>query len=91
VNAIACQQLTVSVGIMLPNRLAQTRGMAFGESSAAAFAFPAPGELGRARPETLGALGFSRQKATALVRLGQECAGDASHLEALAKLNDQRQ
>ena len=88
VNAIACQQLTVSVGIMLLNRLAQTRGMAFGESSAAAFAFPAPGELGRARPETLGALGFSRQKATALIRLGRECAGGASHFDALAKLDD---
>ena len=53
-NAIGCQQLTVLVGIMLLNRLARTRGMAFGEVPAAAFAFPAPEDLGRARPETLG-------------------------------------
>jgi DNA-3-methyladenine glycosylase II len=88
VNAIACQQLTVLVGIMLLNRLARTRGMAFGEVPAAAFAFPAPEDLGRARPETLGTLGFSRQKATALIGLGRECAGDASHFDALAKLDD---
>ena len=90
VNAIACQQLTVLVGIMLLNRLAQTRGKAFGPSPAMAFAFPTPEELGSARPETLGALGFSRQKASALIRLGQECAGDASHLEALAELDDRQ-
>lgn len=88
VNAIACQQLTVLVGIMLLNRLARTRGMAFGEGPAAAFAFPPPEDLGRARPETLGTLGFSRQKATALIRLGRECAGDANHFDALAKLDD---
>jgi DNA-3-methyladenine glycosylase II len=88
VNAIACQQLTVLVGVMLLNRLARTSGMAFGPSYAAAFAFPTPEELGSARPETLGALGFSRQKAGALIRLGRECAGDAGHLEALEKLDD---
>lgn len=90
VNAIACQQLTVLVGIMLLNRLARTRGMAFGPGSAAAFAFPTPEELGSTRPETLGALGFSRQKASALIRLGRECASDASHLEALAELDDRQ-
>lgn len=90
VNAIACQQLTVLVGIMLLNRLARTRGMAFGPSPAAAFAFPTPEELASARPETLGALGFSRQKASALIRLGRECAGDASHFEALAELDDRQ-
>jgi len=90
VNAIACQQLTVLVGIMLLNRLARTRGIACGASSAAAYAFPTPEDLGSARPETLNALGFSRQKASALIRLGQECAGDASHLEALAELDDRQ-
>jgi len=88
VNAIACQQRTVLVGIMLLNSLARTRNMAFGEGPAAAFAFPAPEDLGRARPETLGTLGFSRQKATTLIRLGRECAGGASHFDALAKLDD---
>ncbi|MGH7986335.1 MAG: DNA-3-methyladenine glycosylase family protein [Candidatus Acidiferrales bacterium] len=88
VNAIACQQLTILVGVMLLNRLARTRGMAFGRNPAAAFAFPTPQELGGARPDTLGALGFSRQKASALITLGRVCAGDASHLEALAELDD---
>lgn len=90
VNAIACQQLTVLVGIMLLNRLARTCGMALGPNPAAAFAFPTPEELASARPETLGALGFSRQKASALIRLGRECAGDASHFEALAELDDRQ-
>ena len=90
VNAIACQQLTVLVGVMLLNRLARTSGVAFGPSYAAAFAFPTPEKLGSARSETLGALGFSRQKASALIRLGQECAGDTSHLEALAELDDRQ-
>lgn len=90
VNAIACQQLTVLVGIMLLNRLAGTRGMPFGPSPATVFAFPAPEELATARPVTLGALGFSRQKASALIRLGRECAGDARNLEALAELDDRQ-
>lgn len=51
VNAIACQQLTALVGVMLLNRLARTSGMAFGPSSAAALAFPTPEELGSAWPE----------------------------------------
>jgi DNA-3-methyladenine glycosylase II len=75
---------------MLLNRLARTRGMAFGPSPVAFFAFPTPEELGSARPETLGTIGFSRQKASALVRLGRECAGDASHLEALVELDDRK-
>lgn len=90
VNAIACQQLTVLVGIMLLNRLARTHGMAFGRRSEAVFAFPGPEELSKARPQSLGALGFSRQKSGALIRLARECAEDDSHLEALATLDDRR-
>jgi len=87
VNAIACQQLTVLVGITLLNRLARKWGTRIGTSEDA-FGFPLPHELRRARSESLQALGFSRQKTKALLGLVRRYGSDTGELEALAVSTD---
>ena len=70
-NGIACQQITLTQGIRLLNRLAQTYGLAFPNGDPAAHAFPRPQELasaidsGRLDLEALAGLDDS----TALTRL----------------------
>ncbi|MGH7932393.1 MAG: DNA-3-methyladenine glycosylase family protein, partial [Candidatus Binataceae bacterium] len=66
-NAIACQQLSLTVGIILLNRLARAheRGSATGFQTP--LAFPSPEQVAKADPEQLRALGLSRQKARALI------------------------
>ena len=67
VNAIACQQLTLTVGIRLLNRLAETYGMPVRDGGPRAF--PRPAELAGLSSETLRPLGFSRAKALSIVAL----------------------
>jgi DNA-3-methyladenine glycosylase II len=66
VNAVACQQLTITVGIRLLNRLADAYGAASGEGTRA---FPLPAQLAGVAPEALNSLGFSRAKARSIVEL----------------------
>ena len=89
VNAIACQQLTLTVGIVLLNRLAE----GYGPASAAAgtilpHAFPDPGHLSTAYPEAVRKLGFSTAKARALVELARRISEGTLDLEQLASVDD---
>jgi DNA-3-methyladenine glycosylase II len=67
VNAIACQQLTITVGIRLLDRLAEAHGATSG--SGTQHAFPAPAQLAQLSPELLRRLGFSGAKARSIVEL----------------------
>jgi DNA-3-methyladenine glycosylase II len=73
VNAIACQQLTLTVGILLLNRLAEAHGAEL--PGGGAHAFPRPADLAPIPPETLMALGFSRAKARSIVELAAASTG----------------
>ncbi len=68
-NAIACQQLTLTVGIELLNRLAATYGRPAPGAIPTSNAFPQPHDLLGLEPGALRALGFSRQKSRALLEL----------------------
>ena len=75
-NAIACQQLTLTVGIGLLNRLAERYGCT---ASSASHTFPDPADLAAADPETFRRLGFSTAKGRALVELARaRMAGSTS-------------
>jgi DNA-3-methyladenine glycosylase II len=87
VNAIACQQLTLTVGIHLLNRLAENHGLAADTGSG--FAFPRPQDLAHLAPETLRPLGFSRQKSRAIIGLAQLGTEGHAELEGLAALPDE--
>lgn len=69
VNAIACQQLTLTFGIRLLNRFAEAQGTAPGDRDGSLHAFPAPTRLAGLAPETLTPLGFSGAKARSIVEL----------------------
>ena len=88
VNGIACQQITLTQGIHLLNRLTQTYGLAATGGDPTAHAFPRSQDLARLAPEELRPLGFSGQKGRALVELAGALAQGRLDLEALAGLDD---
>ena len=89
VNAIACQQLTLTVGIGLLNQLAEGYGSAsVGAGTIPAPAFPDPADLSAVDPDAVRKLGFSTAKARALVELAQRISEGALDLERLAGVDD---
>lgn len=85
VNGIACQQLSLNVGIILLNRLCNT----FGPHLDEAIGFPDPEDLAGADPDALRALGFSRRKAETIVAIAQSVVSGELDLEGLSRLDDQ--
>jgi DNA-3-methyladenine glycosylase II len=82
-NAIACQQLTLSVGIGLLNRLAEHYG-ATGPSPSPSHAFPNAADLTAVTPTDLRHLGLSTRKAEYLLGLANAVAGGSLNLEPLS-------
>ncbi len=88
VNAISCQQFTLTQGIRLLNRLAGAYGLATAGDSPLR-AFPRPEELAPLEPEALRPLGFSRQKAESIVGAARAVLEGRLDLEGLADLDEQ--
>ncbi len=89
VNAVACQQLSITVGIHLLNRLAAAHGRAVPGVPAGARAFPGPRELSRLEPEQLKLLGFSLTKARTIVGAAQAIVAGEIDLESLTLVDDE--
>ncbi len=88
INAIACQQVTLTLGVRLLNRLAVACGTAFGEGDETVHAFPRPADLAGLSPADLRQFGFSRQKGRAMIELARSVAEGHLDLEELAALPD---
>lgn len=88
INAMACQQLTLTLGIRLLNRLAIACGTAFGEGNEAVHAFPRPMDLAGMSPVALRQFGFSRQKGRAMIELAQSVVEGHLDLDGLADIPD---
>jgi DNA-3-methyladenine glycosylase II len=88
VNAFACQQLSLEVGLELLNRLATTTGPRFGTPSDAHYAFPTPFDTVRLAPEKYRAIGFSHQKARALLDVARAIVRRELDLESIAGEDD---
>ena len=88
VNAFACQQLSLEVGLELLNRLAALCGSRAGTPGDARFAFPTAQEMARLAPEKYQAIGFSRQKTNALLSLARAVTREGLDLETLAHEDD---
>ncbi len=89
VNAIACQQITLTVGIMVLNRLTAAYGRAFAGRDGTVHAFPLPEDLAETDPEEFRKLGLSRQKAHALLELSQKITDKTVNLEGLREMDDE--
>jgi DNA-3-methyladenine glycosylase II len=88
INAMACQQLTLTLGIRLLNSLAQARGLPLDKEGESAHAFPRPEDLAQVNVADLRQLGFSQQKGRAMVELAQAVTEGRMDLEGLADLPD---
>jgi DNA-3-methyladenine glycosylase II len=88
VNAMACQQMSLTVGILLLIRLAETCGVAWEEDGAIAHAFPRPEDLARREPDALRSLGFSRQKVRAIIESANALDVGELELESLDQVSD---
>jgi len=85
-NSIACQQVTLTLGIRLLNRLADRYGQKVQGEEGIAHAFPRPEDIAGTTPEELRELGFSRNKGRAMIelaRLGPPEREDLAKLEIL--------
>jgi len=89
VNAIACQQFTLTSGIRMLNRLISTCGVALSGSQVSGHAFPRPADLAGLKMDTLRNLGFSRQKAGALLDLACMVTDGSLDLEGLGSMDDE--
>ncbi len=87
VNAISCQQLSLTVGIILMNRLARQ----FGPSSiSSAHAFPRPEDVAGARAAELRKIGYSLHKASTIIELARAISRGRLKLEEIETLDDQQ-
>ena len=93
VNGIACQQLSLTIWIMLLNRLSTVCGLVLERRNGPRCAFPRPEDLAAAL-ETVRSLGFSAVKTRALIDLRREISANRlavlDNSEAVSRLMDLR-
>ncbi len=88
INAIACQQLTLTVGIGFLNRLASACGGGITSGGMTFHAFPQPQALAVVSPEKLRELGFSHNKSRAIIELAQGIASGQIDFERFEAMPD---
>jgi DNA-3-methyladenine glycosylase II len=88
VNAIACQQITLTLGIRLLNRLSQTYGSALQTAEGVFHAFPGPEDLAGLDVEEFRGLGFSYQKGRYLSGLARSITQGQLNLDEIGVLED---
>jgi DNA-3-methyladenine glycosylase II len=88
VNGIACQQLSLDVGIHLLNRLTAARGRPVPDDPDGLRVFPGPRDLASAAPAELNRMGFSSAKARTIVETAAAIVDGDLELESLGGLDD---
>jgi DNA-3-methyladenine glycosylase II len=88
VNAFACQQLSLEVGLELLNRVGTLCSARVGTLHDARYAFPSAHDVARLPPEQYRAIGFSHQKVRALLGLARAIVGQELNLESIAGESD---
>jgi DNA-3-methyladenine glycosylase II len=88
VNAFACQQLSLEVGLELLNRLAAVCGVRRGTANEPQYAFPSPRDVALRPAAKYQAIGFSRQKVRALLTLARAIERRDVDLETLSGEDD---
>jgi DNA-3-methyladenine glycosylase II len=88
VNAFACQQLSLVVGLELLNRLAVVCDVKRGTGAHSRYGFPSPDDVVRRHAADYRAIGFSRQKVDALLSLAQGIHDGRIAVDGLARYTD---
>ena len=89
VNAFACQQLSLEVGLELLNRLSMSSGTKVRREGEVHYGFPSARDIARAPASRLRALGFSRHKVQAMRDLARAITQCELNLEALDSASDE--
>jgi DNA-3-methyladenine glycosylase II len=89
INSIACQQVTLDLGIVLLNRLSERFGAQVVDQGTVLHAFPTPSDLADAPEESIRQLGFSRQKTRAIRELSIHVADSSLDLAMLEGATNQ--
>jgi DNA-3-methyladenine glycosylase II len=87
VNGIACQQFSLTSGLIMLNRLTKLCGLPLERN--AMRVFPRPADLATVAPESLRSLGFSSAKTDELIGLGKRTTSGELDLESIADLENQ--
>lgn len=88
VNGIACQQLSLAVGVHLLNRLTAAHGRAVPGDPDDLRAFPGPADLASVAPDELKGMGFSLSKARTIVAAAAAIVAGDLDLESLERVDD---
>jgi len=88
VNAIAGQQISLTLAIHLLNRLAGAYGPVFPGAGEPLHAFPGPRDLANLTPEAFRALGFSHSKGRAIIEIARGLTAGSLDLEDLEKMEE---
>lgn len=89
VNGIACQQLTLTLGIVLLNRLVTAYGRPIQIENFRFYAFPTPEDLAVLEPEVFRKLGFSHRKGQAIIELARNIVDQRLDQKSFAAMNDE--
>lgn len=89
VNAIACQQVSLSVGLLLLSRLSRKYGEAPGFAGQKIRSFPTVDAVSRAGLMELRGMGFSLRKAEYVQELAKSASSGRLNLDDLKAMNDQ--
>jgi DNA-3-methyladenine glycosylase II len=88
VNGVACQQLSLAVGIHLLNRLTADRGRPVSDDPGGPRAFPDPEDLAPLEPDALKRHGFSMTKARTIIETARAIVTGDLDLEGLQRRDD---
>ncbi len=88
VNGIACQQLSITVGIHLLGRLTEAHGRLVPADPGELRAFPGPADLASVTLDELNGMGFSLAKARTIVETAAAIVDGDLELESLEGIDD---
>jgi DNA-3-methyladenine glycosylase II len=88
VNGVACQQLSLAVGIHLLNRLSADYGRPVSDDRAGPHAFPTAETIAALEPDELRRLGFSASKSRTIIEIARANVTGRLDLDGLERLDD---
>lgn len=88
INSIACQQVTLDLGILLLNRLSERFGPGFVDAGTMYYAFPRPVDLAQASEQEIKKLGFTTQKARSIIELAAKIVNHEIDQASLEKMTN---
>jgi len=88
-NAFACQQLSLTVGLGMLNRMACACGLSLEQDGKTSYAFPRPEDLLELAPDAIRELGFSANKTLAFLDLAGNMFSGRINFDSLENMDNE--